>query len=282
MSEVPIIPLKQKRITIGEQSFIAVLLPNGQAGLVFSELCEWLGLKATDQGQRLRAHATLSTALVLTLIQTPGGPQAANVIEAWGLPLWLARIRPGARPPVYRERLLVLLRDAYVTLSRQLFQDSTEEPPPPKRKKPSKSLEKSSSVLDALQSVNQAVHSLSQAVHSLQGAVAADKQAQEERLRRIEQRQQALEDQIQRSEGRPAPSRAVDPEEELVGSMPLTVEQYYKLVELLQQLSRRSRVPYKVLEMQLSDYCGADRLSAISQAAWPEALAWVTSRLGDY
>jgi hypothetical protein len=106
--------------------------------------------------------------------------------------------------------------------------------------------------------------------------VAADRQAQEERLRKIEQRQQALEERLQRPEGRPAPSRPPDTD----GSMPLTVLQHEELITLLRQLQRRSRVPLESLAAQLADHCGTDHLSAISQAAWPEALAWVRRRLG--
>jgi hypothetical protein len=35
MSEIPVIPVKQAFITIAGKAFIAVLLPNGQTGLVF-------------------------------------------------------------------------------------------------------------------------------------------------------------------------------------------------------------------------------------------------------
>jgi hypothetical protein len=109
------------------------------------------GLYINSQTRRVRAHPTLSAALILTLIQTPGGPQATNIIVAWGIPLWLARIQPDKRPSLYRERLLVLQRDARAALSQEFFQNPTEEPAPPKQKEPSAHLEKAPSVLEALQ-----------------------------------------------------------------------------------------------------------------------------------
>ena len=80
MSGAPVIPVKQARITIAGESFVAVLLSNGDTGLVLSELCEFLGLLTNDQAHRLRLHPTLSAALMLVEIETPGGPQVTNVL----------------------------------------------------------------------------------------------------------------------------------------------------------------------------------------------------------
>ncbi len=272
MSETPVIPVKQTYITIGGESFLAVLFSNGDTGLVFPHLCEWLGLSITSQTRRLRAHPTLSAALILTLIQTPGGPQATNIIVAWGLPLWLARIQPDKRPPLYRERLLVLQRDARAALSKEFFQNPTEEPAAPKRKKPSASLEKSSSVLEALQGVDEAVH-------ALQRAVAAEQQAQKEELRVLREEQQAMKERLRRLE---KPFASTEPTDlrGAFGSQPLTVEQQQKLMSMLRQAQSETGIPYEVLELEVADHCGADHLSAIPQAAWAEALAWVCGKLG--
>ncbi len=262
MPETPIIPVKQANITIGGEAFVAVLLSTGDTGLVFPHLCEWLGLQVKGQLKRLRLHPTLSAALVLTLIQTPGGPQATNIIVAWGVPLWLARIQPDKRPPVYRERLLVLQRDARAALSQEFFRNPVEEPPPPKREKPSTSLEKSPSIREARQAIRKARESLAQ--------------AEEQWMDLVEQRQQTFEERLHRLEGRPAPSRPPDPP----GSVPLTGKQYYELVSLLRKLQKQTGIPLETLAAVVADHCGADHLTTIPQAAWPEALAWVNRRLG--
>lgn len=271
MSKTPVIPVKQANITIGGETFVAVLFSNGDTGLVFPHLCEWLGLYITSQTRRLRAHPTLSAALVLTLIQTPGGPQATNIIVAWGLPLWLARIQPDKRPPLYRERLLVLQRDARVALSKEFFQNVREEPAPPKRKKPSASLEKSPSVLEALQGVDEAVH-------ALQRAVAAEKQTQEQEMRAMREEQQEMRAHLKRLESRQASPARRDADDAF--RPPLTEEQCHKLKSLLRQVQSETGIPYEVLELEVADHCGADHLSAIPQAAWTEALAWVSHKLG--
>jgi hypothetical protein len=43
MSEMSIISIKQANITIGGETFVAVLLSTGDTRLVFPHLCEWLG-----------------------------------------------------------------------------------------------------------------------------------------------------------------------------------------------------------------------------------------------
>jgi hypothetical protein len=63
------------------------------------------------------------------------------------------------------------------------------------------------------------------------------------------------------------------------GSLPLTGRQYYELVSLLRKLQKQTGIPLETLAAVVADHCGADHLTAIPQAAWPEALAWVQSRL---
>lgn len=63
------------------------------------------------------------------------------------------------------------------------------------------------------------------------------------------------------------------------GSVPLTGKQYYELVSLLRKLQKQTGIPLETLAAAVADHCGADHLTATPQAAWPEALAWVKSRL---
>jgi hypothetical protein len=262
MAETPIIPVKQTNITLAGTSFIAVLLPTGATGLVLPQLCEFLGLNTNDQAQRLRFHPTLSEALVLVEIKTAGGPQVTNVLLSWGILLWLERIRRGRRAKVYQERLLILQHDAAVELSKPFFQNVTEEPSTPKRKKPAARTEKPPSVLEAIQA-------LQQGMQTLYDAVVAEKQEQ-----------QSLEARVRRLEGRAAPAQAAPTDSRaLVGWAPLAAEQQRILLGWLHEVQRQTGVPLKTLALEVADYCGADRLAAIPQAAWPEAVAWVTGRL---
>ena len=122
MNQQVIVPVKQAEITLAGLRFLAVLLPDGQHGLVLSMLCAALGLHTHKQAQRLRAHRVLATALVLVKIETAGGPQIVNVLLSWGIPLWVASIKPGWRSPEYQERLLIIQQNVGAALARLFFQ----------------------------------------------------------------------------------------------------------------------------------------------------------------
>lgn len=49
--------------------------------------------------------------------------------HSWGLAIWLASIRPGARPPAYRERLHTIRRETFRALA-NLFKPTTPSEPP--------------------------------------------------------------------------------------------------------------------------------------------------------
>jgi hypothetical protein len=122
MKASAIAPLRQAKITIAGYLLLAVLLPDGQAGVVLSTLCKALNLQTSDQAHRLRKHPTLALALVPVKIQTTGGPQIVNALISWGIPLWIAGLQSGRRSPEYRERLLVIQQNVGAALAHQFFQ----------------------------------------------------------------------------------------------------------------------------------------------------------------
>jgi hypothetical protein len=123
--------MKQAEITLAGLRFLAVILPDGQHGLVLSMLCTALGLRTHKQAERLRAHRVLANALALVKIETAGGPQTVNVLLSWGIPLWIATIKPGWQSPEYQERLLVIQQSVGTALARLFFQPpATTEPAP--------------------------------------------------------------------------------------------------------------------------------------------------------
>ncbi|HEU5198354.1 MAG TPA: phage antirepressor N-terminal domain-containing protein [Ktedonobacterales bacterium] len=131
MNQQVIVPVKQAEITLAGLRFLAVLLPDGQHGLVLSVLCSALGLRTYKQAERLRAHRVLATALVLVKIETAGGPQTVNVLLSWGIPLWIASIKPGWRSPEYQERLLIIQQNVGAALARMFFQPPAAAEPAP-------------------------------------------------------------------------------------------------------------------------------------------------------
>lgn len=131
MEESAIVALQQAEISIAGLMLMAVLLPGGQTGLVFSLLCDALGLNYHKQVHLLRSHPELASALVLVRIETPGGPQMVNVLVSWGIPLWLNGIRSGRRSPEQRKRLFIMRREANAALARMFFQPPAAAEPAP-------------------------------------------------------------------------------------------------------------------------------------------------------
>lgn len=131
MEESAIIALQQAEISIAGLMIMAVLLPDGQTGMVFSLLCEALGLDYRKQVRILRSQPDLRSSLVLVKIQTAGGPQAVYVLVSWGIPLWLNGIRSGWRSPEQRKRLFIMRREANAALARMFFQPPAAAEPAP-------------------------------------------------------------------------------------------------------------------------------------------------------
>ena len=131
MEEVVTVALQQAELSIAGLMLMAVLLPDGQTGIVLSFLCEALGLNYHKQVYLLRTHPELRLALALVKIQTAGGPQNVNVLVSWGIPLWLNGIRSGRRSPEQRKRLFIMRREANAALARLFFQPPVATEPAP-------------------------------------------------------------------------------------------------------------------------------------------------------
>jgi hypothetical protein len=128
----PLEPLEQATITISGCALPAVLLPDGQPAIVFVELCEALEVESSSQARRIRAHPVITEALASARLETAGGFQVANVLIAWGIPLWLAGIRLASVKPKARPRLIAFQKEVIRALYRHFFSPTTaiSEPAP--------------------------------------------------------------------------------------------------------------------------------------------------------
>lgn len=176
MVETVLIPLAQAELTVANVLLIAVLLPDGQTGVVLSMLCEALNLRSHTQAQRLKTHPVLALALVQAQIETTGGPQVVNVLLSWGVPLWLASIRAGRRSPAYRERLLTMQREVAAALCRQFYSKLAENAATPSAFSKAPSEASPSSPWQALHTD----------LSALEAMVEADAQAAKARLASLE------------------------------------------------------------------------------------------------
>jgi len=135
MIDQAIIPIAQAEVLIAGYPVIAVLLPDGQLGVLLTMLCAMLHLKPGTQAHLLHKHPVLSGALVQVALATSGGTQTTNVLLTWGVALWASGLQRGRRPPEYRELLLTIQREAAQTVARQFAQQTTSStfassPPP--------------------------------------------------------------------------------------------------------------------------------------------------------
>jgi hypothetical protein len=79
---------------------------DGTIFVLFSRLCENLGLERTAQTRRIQRHAVLSKGLAALDIQTPGGVQALQCLKLSLLPLWLSGVQASRIKPELQEQLI--------------------------------------------------------------------------------------------------------------------------------------------------------------------------------
>ena len=100
-------PLQPRHVPFYDDDLMAVQQPDGAIFVVFTRVCEALGLKRWSQARRVQAHAVLQTGFLTLTIQTEGGPQEAQCLRLDLLPLWLSgiqvsRVKPELQPHLLR------------------------------------------------------------------------------------------------------------------------------------------------------------------------------------
>jgi len=168
-------PLQQAVLTIAGCALYAVLLPDGQPAIAFAALCEALSLDSNGQLRRIRTHPVLGEAFVLAQLDTAGGSQVANVLIAWGIPLWLAGIRLASVKPSARQRLIVFQKEIVATLYGHFFSPTIAIPKPPPVSSPQRALHAAFAALEEAlevdaQTVNERLASLEAEVGAMRAA----------------------------------------------------------------------------------------------------------------
>jgi hypothetical protein len=97
-------PLPQRIVPSYGDDLVAVQQPDGTILVVFSRLCENLGLQRAGQAQRVQRHEVLREGLLSVAVETEGGAQGAQCLL---LPLWLSgvqvsRVKEGLRGQLLR------------------------------------------------------------------------------------------------------------------------------------------------------------------------------------
>jgi predicted GIY-YIG superfamily endonuclease len=122
-----IIPLRQKFIVLFGYPVIVVWLPDGRIAVSLTALCDMLKIAANGQARRIRRDETLCEQLLRVIVETPGGPQPAEVLTTWVIPHWLKGLRLNMISPEKRPMIFTLRREADILFSRPFFESDASE-----------------------------------------------------------------------------------------------------------------------------------------------------------
>ncbi len=98
--------LGRRIVSFYDDDIIAVLHPDGTIYVLFSKVCENLGLARRSQTIRVQRHAILSRGLETLQVETEGGPQGLQCLRLDLLPLWLSGIQASRVKAELQEKLV--------------------------------------------------------------------------------------------------------------------------------------------------------------------------------
>ena len=83
-------PLEQHIVPFYDDELVAIEQDDGTIFVLFTRLCDNLGLDRRSQARRTQRHAVLERGLVTLEVRTAGGPQQLQCLKLSLLPLWLS------------------------------------------------------------------------------------------------------------------------------------------------------------------------------------------------
>ncbi len=104
--------LQQRVVPFYGDELVAVQKPEGAIFVVFTRVCDALGLKRWSQVRRVQNHSVLNTGFVTLTVQTEGGPQEAQCLRLDLLPLWLAGVQASRVKGELQDKLIQYQREA--------------------------------------------------------------------------------------------------------------------------------------------------------------------------
>lgn len=258
MSNVRLLPIT---ILDCPQPIQGVQTPDGLIGATLRSLCAALSLDYASQYQRIRRTPALRETLQLVTLDTPGGPQAVDVIPAWVIPVWLAGLHINRLPEERRALILAFQREAFATIERAFTQpESNAAPPPPPSPSP------------APQSVWQVWHTLGNLMEAKDEEMRREFQAGQQELHdemtvmRYDQQRLALH--FAALEARDAsPTATISP------------EQLAHIFRLARQLAARKGLPVLDILAILAEHFRVEDVSVLPAKNWPAVLDWFSSML---
>jgi hypothetical protein len=110
----------------------AVRLSDGRFSIGIRSLCRMVDIALNKQIARIRRSPTLAPALLVTLVDMPGGPQQMDVLLLWAVPLWANGLHISRLPERKQGAARVLQQEAVAAVERALSQpaQAPEQDPP--------------------------------------------------------------------------------------------------------------------------------------------------------
>lgn len=248
---IPLIPIEQAMVPFHGGEILAARFDDGRVAAGLISLCDFLELSYHGQWQRIHRDEILSEQLLPVLITTPGGPQRADFLTAWGIPSWLTGIQTSRIAPEKRELILTFKREAADVLYRHFFKTGTPQPTPPRPE--------------------QTPTSLPELLRAMADHVEQDQRENAARHNETERRMSVLEE---AQEGLWATITRYAP----VSPGALTADHQRTMHLLLRDHHMISGQPIVVLEEQLAALLGVEGVGHIPEVAWDRLFAWFWQR----
>ncbi len=102
----------------------AVRLSDGRFSIGIRSLCRMVDIALNKQIARIKRSSMLAPALLVVLVDTPGGPQQMDVLLDWAIPLWADGVNISRLPERKRGAALVLQHDAVAAIRKALSEPS--------------------------------------------------------------------------------------------------------------------------------------------------------------
>ncbi len=289
------IPLEQAIIPFHGNQVLAMRLPDDRVAATLSSLCAMLGIRPESQARRVRRSKGLSEQLVLTIVETAGGPQRMDVLIAEAIPSWVLGVQVEHLAPEKRPLILALKVEVVHVLYRYFFGPDAGQATQPIPEAPHAAapvLPEGDTVdaapdapwdrlLGAMDTMQAGLHTtqegLSDAREALrdmreEGRAREARQARQQRA--LTGRVEAMEEWLTSLDRRVAASGqggAAGP-----GWAPaLSAAHLADLRALVRLLAQTSGISQALLEQELSDALGVAVLNAIPDDLWPNVLTWL-------
>jgi hypothetical protein len=270
-------PVKQALVPFHGGEILAVLLSDGRIAASLLSLCALLKLSKPGQMQRILRDVVLAKELLLVVVQTPGGPQATEVLTAKAIPTWLTGLQLNMVAPEKRPLIQALKEEAMEVLYRHFFKiDADEKAAPP----PNPSANSPRSPRQMTHKAFERLHQAADALHQVADELDEDYMVAQEKIEAMGEHIVALEAEVAALKREPVRDTL---RQTTVNPVPpdgprLSKDHLYQMYVLAHDERRRSGQRVDRLLRELAETFGVEDMSDIPDAGWEEVAAWFWER----